>query len=179
MSGHNKWSKIKNKKAVTDAAKSKVFSKYAHLIASESKKCGGDINSPGLRAVIDRARAENMPKDNIKRAVEKGASKDSASLNEVLYEFYGPAGTMFIVVAETDNANRTSQEMKHIISRNGFTLGTQGSVSWAFKREGAEWIPNSTMELSAEDKEKFDAFSDEILEQDDVVAIYSNESTGN
>src|SRR5690348_1557363 len=108
MSGHNKWSKIKNKKAVTDAKKSKVFSMFAKMIAVESRKAKGDKNSPSLRAVMERARAVNMPNDNIDRAVAKGAGGDGGNLEEVLYEAYGPGGAALIIEGITDNKNRTT-----------------------------------------------------------------------
>ena len=92
MSGHNKWSKIKHKKAASDAKKSKIYSKLVKLIQSESKDAKGDISSPGLRTAIDKAKAENMPKDTIDRAVKKGASSDAASMEHVTYEAYGPGG---------------------------------------------------------------------------------------
>ena len=173
MSGHNKWSKIKHKKAATDAKKSKMFSKHAHLIALESKKAGGDVSSPGLAAAIERARSENMPKENIDRAVKRGASKDAEQLEEVLYEFYGPAGTAFIVEAVTDNANRTTQEIKHLLSRRGFSLGTQGSATWAFTKEGKEWIPTTTITISDDERESFQELFQEIEEHDDVQQVYT------
>ena len=93
MSGHNKWSKIKHKKAGTDAAKSKIFSKMARAISTASKQVGGDINSPTLRAAIDKAREFNMPADNIDRAVKKGSGVDAESMDAITYEAYGPGGS--------------------------------------------------------------------------------------
>src|SRR3989344_4537647 len=135
MSGHNKWSKIKNKKAVTDAAKSKIFSKMAKLIATASKQVGGDTTSPVLRAAIEKAREYNMPALNIERAVKSGVSSDAEALEAIIYETYGPAGSALIIETLTTNRNKAAQEIKFILSKHGFALATPGSATWAFKRE--------------------------------------------
>src|SRR3989338_6279898 len=101
MSGHSKWSQIKRQKSVTDAAKSRVFSRYARLIALESKKANGVLSAPGLSGAIARAKAANMPKENIERAVAKGMSKDSGTLEQVVYEAYGPGGVALLVESLT------------------------------------------------------------------------------
>lgn len=176
MAGHNKWSKIKHKKAITDGKKSKVFSRHAKLIAVASKAAGGDLTDPSLRAAIDNAKAESMPKDNIERAVAKGTDKDAADMESITYEFYGPGGLAFIVDTLTDNRNRTAQEIKHILSKRGFALGEPGSASWAFTKNGNEWAPNSTMELSESDEESFDNLIDDLEEQDDVQDVFSNKA---
>ncbi len=174
MAGHNKWSKIKHKKAVTDAQKSKVFSKLARLITSESKKAGGDKDAPGLRAAIEKARAANMPKDNIERAIAKGAGAGAQADEEVIYEFYGPAGVAVVVVALTDNKNRTTPEIKHILSKRGFELASPGSALWAFKKEGAQYIPQSFAQIEGEDAEKLQELIDVLDEHDDVQEIFTN-----
>lgn len=175
MAGHNKWSKIKHKKAVTDAAKSKVFGKLARIIAVESKLAGGDVNSPGLRAAIDRARAENMPKDNIDRAVAKGTSADTAALETVVYETYGPGGAAIIIDALTDNRNRTAAEIKHLLSKNGLELAAPGSALWAFEKKiGEGYLPQTTVPLSDTDGERLGNILEILDEHDDVQAIYTN-----
>tara|TARA_B100000745_G_scaffold299012_1_gene248864 strand:- start:762 stop:1292 length:531 start_codon:yes stop_codon:yes gene_type:complete len=176
MAGHNKWSKIKHKKAITDGKKSKVFSRHAKLIAVASKAAGGDVSDPGLRAAIDNAKADSMPKDNIERAVAKGTDKNAADLEPITYEFYGPGGLAFIVETLTDNRNRTAQEIKHILSRRGFTLGEPGSAAWAFTKSGMEWTPNSTMDLPDSELESFEALIEDLEEQDDVQDVFSNKS---
>ena len=176
MSGHNKWSKIKHKKAATDAQKSKVFSKLARLITVESKKAGGDKDAPGLRAVIEKARAANMPKDNIERAIAKGAGNDAGSEEEVVYEFYGPAGVAVIVTALTDNKNRTTPEIRHILNKRGYELAQPGSASWAFTKENTDYIANTTVDLSEQDMEKLQEVIDVLDEHDDVQEIYTNAS---
>jgi YebC/PmpR family DNA-binding regulatory protein len=153
MAGHNKWSKIKHKKAATDAAKSKIFSKLVRLIQVEAKKSGGDENSPGLQAAISKALKANMPKDNIQRAINK--ANDAGESHELMYEAYGPGGVGLIITGLTDNTNRTSAEVKHILSKNNSSLGAQGSVAWNFtKNQDQEWEPNTLVKLEESDEEK-------------------------
>jgi hypothetical protein len=106
MAGHSKWSQIKHKKAVVDAKRGKEFSKLARLITVESRLCGGDTSSPSLKTIMDKAKAANMPKENIERAVLKGAGGGGESLERAMYEFYGPGGVAVIVTVTTDNTNR-------------------------------------------------------------------------
>ena len=175
MSGHNKWSKIKNKKAVTDAYKAKIFSKLVRFIAVESKKAKGDSNSPGLRAAIEKARAENVPSDNIERAVKKGAGEEAGTAEQITYEAYGPGGAALIIEALTDNKNKAAQEIKHILSKNGYELAGPGSASWAFsKNQAREWTPNSTIQISEDDGQKLSALIEELEENDEVQEVYAN-----
>ncbi|MEK9171810.1 MAG: YebC/PmpR family DNA-binding transcriptional regulator [Patescibacteria group bacterium] len=176
MSGHNKWSKIKNKKAVTDAAKSKIFSKMAKLISTASKQVNGDATSPILRAVIEKARGYNMPADNIERAVKKGVGADAEALEAITYEAYGPAGSALIIEALTTNRNKASQEIKFILSKHGFSLATPGSAMWAFKKEPAtnDLQPTTTIELSEDDGKKLEALINELEDNDEVQDVYTN-----
>ncbi|MDP2594032.1 MAG: YebC/PmpR family DNA-binding transcriptional regulator [bacterium] len=176
MSGHNKWAQIKHKKQSTDAAKSRVFARYAHLIALESKKADGSLAAPGLASAIARAKAMNMPKDNIDRAVAKGASKDSAALEQVIYEAYGPGGIALIIDALTDNRNRTTQEVKHVLSRNGVELSAPGAASWAFTRQpDGSYVPNEPfMDVAEEDGEKLDSILEALDEHEDVQRTFTN-----
>lgn len=174
MSGHNKWSKIKHKKAATDAVKSKVFSKHAALIAMESRKAKGDVNSPGLAAVIARAKKDSMPKDNIDRAVAKGAGAGGEAFQEVVFEGFGPGGVALIITAVTDNNNRTSQEVRSIFTKAGYQLGTPGTAAWAFTKTVEGYVPNSPLELSDTDGEKLAELIEAIEEQSDVQDIYTS-----
>lgn len=176
MAGHSKWAQIKRQKSVTDAARSRVFSKFAREITLESKKAAGSITSPSLAAVIARAKAVNMPKENIDRAVAKGTSKEAGDLEQVVYEFYGPGGIAVIVTALTDNRNRTTQEVKIILTKNGYELGTPGSASWAFtKSPDGRYRPNEPlMDVSPEDEEKLGQLLTLLDEQDDTQEIASN-----
>jgi len=175
MSGHNKWSKIKHKKAATDAAKSKIFGKMARLIAVESKKANGDTSSAGLRAAMDAARAANMPKDNIDRAVAKGTSAETAALESVVYEMYGPAGVAILIDILTDNRNRTAAEMRHMLSKLGYELATPGSAAWAFTKlnEGG-YEPHTIVDITEEDGEKLEKLIDALDDHDDVQEVYTN-----
>ena len=130
MAGHNKWSQIKHKKAKTDGAKSKLYSKYAKLISAEAQKVKGDKNSPSLRALIERARTENVTNEVIERAIKK-ASEPGTALETIMYEAYGPGGCALIIEALTSNKNKAAQEVKHILTDNGYSLATPGSASWA------------------------------------------------
>jgi len=174
MSGHNKWSKIKHKKAVEDSKKSKEFSRFSKLITLEAKAAEGNLESPGLRKAIERAKAANMPSANIDRAIKKGSGKDAASLEEVAYEAYGPGGSAFIIDGLTDNKNRTSAEIKHVLSKNGLQLAEQGAASWAFEKQDGEYIPKATIPLSQEDKEKLEKIVNELEENDDIEIVYTN-----
>lgn len=172
MSGHSKWSKIKHKKAMTDARKSKVFSKLVRYITVEAKKAKGDRNAPGLRLAIEKARAENMPADNINRAIDKAST--AGDLEAVTYEAYGPGGVALIIEGFTDNRNRTSQELKHLLAQNGGSLATPGAAMWAFSRSEEGLQAQTTVELSDEDLEKLATLVDELEEHDDVNDVVTN-----
>lgn len=173
MSGHNKWSKIKHKKAATDAVRSKIFSKHSSLITMEAKKANGDINSAGLLAAVERAKKDSMPKENIDRALAKGSGTDSASLQEVLFEAFGPGGVAILITAVTDNNNRTNQEIKHIFTKAGFQLGAPGSAIWAFTKNDSEYQPNTPLQISDEDGEKLANLIEQLEDQDDVQDIFT------
>jgi YebC/PmpR family DNA-binding regulatory protein len=185
MAGHSKWAQIKRQKAVTDAAKGRTFSKFAREITLESKKAGGNTSSPSLAAVIARAKAVNMPKDNIDRAVAKGISKDAGDVEQVVYEFYGPGAVAIVVTALTDSRNRTTQEIKLILTKNGYELGTPGSALWAFtKSPDGRFSPNEPlMDIGGADEEQLGTLLTLLDDQDDVQAVATNargyESTDN
>lgn len=174
MSGHNKWSKIKHKKAITDAQKSKVFSKYARLITVESKKVNGNISSPSLKAVIENARKENMPSENIQRAIQKGTGDNAEALEEVVYETYGPGGIAIIMEGVTDNNNRTSAEIKHLLSQHNCTLASPGSALWAFEKKDEVLSALSTTEVSDSEKITLLSLIEALAEHDDIQNVYTN-----
>lgn len=173
MAGHNKWAQIKRQKGKTDAEKSKAFSKFSRLITVEAKKAHGDRNSASLKAVIERARAINMPNDSIDRAIKK-STEQSAAMESVLYESYGPGGSAIIIDALTDNRNKTAQEIKHILSRNGYALAGIGAATWAFEKTAEGWIPKTTTELNDDDLAKLDLLVTELETDDDVQNVYTN-----
>lgn len=174
MSGHNKWSQIKNQKGKTDAQKSKVYSKYARLIALESKIAKGVLSSPALAATIERAKKENVPKDVIERAIKKGGETGNAEMEAITYEAYGPGGCAIIIDALTENRNKAAQEVKHILSKNGFSIATPGSASWAFTKTNMEWVPNMTTPLEDADLETLEKLVAELEDNDEVQNVYTN-----
>lgn len=176
MAGHSKWAQIKRQKAVTDAAKGRIFSKFSREITLESKKAAGNITSPSLAAVIARAKAANMPKDNIDRAVAKGTSKDAGEVEHVVYEFYGPSGVAIVVSALTDSRNRTTQEIKLILTKNGLELGTPGSALWAFsKSPNGYFVPNEPLfDLDDLAENQLSHIMTLLDEHDDVQSVATN-----
>lgn len=139
MAGHSHWASIKHKKGASDVKKGKAFSKIARMITVAARKGGGDPDmNPRLQLAIDKARAVNMPKDNIERAIQKGTGDSSgeAELHECLYEGYGPQGVALLVEILTDNKNRTAPEIRKIFDRYGGNLGEVGCVSWMFEKKG-------------------------------------------
>ena len=138
MSGHSHWAGIKYKKAANDAKRGKVWSKVARMIIVAAKNGGGDpAANLALRYAIDKAKAANMPKDTIEKAIKKGTGDlEGVSFEEVLYEGYGPSGVAIMVEALTDNRNRTGPEVKKIFEKRGGSLGTSGCVNWMFSQKG-------------------------------------------
>ncbi len=138
MSGHSKWSTIKHKKAATDKKRGKLFSKLSRAIIVAAKEGGGDPSTNNALAVaVQKARDYSMPKDNIERAIARGAGDaDSASYEVVTYEGYGPGGAAFVVEALTDNRNRTAANVRSVFTKSGGSLGQPGSVAWMFERKG-------------------------------------------
>jgi YebC/PmpR family DNA-binding regulatory protein len=145
MAGHSKWAQIKHKKAVVDARRGKLFSKLAKEISVAARLGGGDPDmNPRLRAVIEKAKAANMPQENIKRAIQKGTGElPGAAYEEVIYEGYGPGGVALMIYATTDNKNRTVAEIRHLMSKHGGSLGEAGCVSWMFDKKGYILVPKT------------------------------------
>jgi YebC/PmpR family DNA-binding regulatory protein len=143
MSGHSKWATIKRKKAATDSARGRLFTRLIKEITIAARNGGGNAEgNPRLRLAIQTAKAANMPADNIKRAVQKGTGElPGVAYEEITYEGYGPAGAAILVEVVTDNANRAVSEMRHMFSRNNGNLGQAGSVAWMFQKKGTIVIP--------------------------------------
>ena len=138
MSGHSKWSKIKRKKGSADAARGRLFSKLIKAITIAARHGGGDPESNArLRTAVDEAKSNNMPWDNIERAIKRGTGEiEGQSLEEVTYEAYGPGGVAILIESVTDNRNRVTSEIRHVLSRLNGSLGTSGSVAWQFTAQG-------------------------------------------
>ncbi|WP_448821622.1 YebC/PmpR family DNA-binding transcriptional regulator [Cetobacterium sp.] len=163
MAGHSKWSNIKHRKGAQDAKRGKLFTKLGKELTIAAKEAGGDPNfNPRLRLAIDKAKAANMPKDNLERAIKKGTGElEGVDYMEIRYEGYGPEGTAFIVEVVTDNKNRSASEVRTAFSRKNGNLGTDGAVSWMFQRKGeivvaaegvdADELMMAALEAGAED----------------------------
>src|SRR5467141_5089085 len=138
MAGHSKWAKVKHFKGAIDAKRGKIFSKLGKEITIAVKLAGGDPDmNPRLRMVLLKCRAANMPNDNIERAIKKGTGGgETANFEDLTYEIYGPQGVALLVEASTDNRNRTASEIRSIVTKNGGSLATSGSVSRLFQRKG-------------------------------------------
>lgn len=174
MSGHNKWSKIKHQKGASDAQKSKLFGKLVRFITVEAKKAKGVLTSPGLVAAIKKAKESNMPNDTIDRAIKKATTDNSATMENITYEAYGPGGCALVIEALTDNRNKAAQEIKHILAKHGFTLAGIGAATWAFKKEGGEWLAQTPVQISPEDGAVLQEIVGELEDNDEVQDVYTN-----
>lgn len=174
MSGHNKWTQIKRKKAVVDAARGSVFAKHSKSITNEVRISGGNIDAASVRATIERAQKDNMPKDAIERAVQKGLGIGGPALTTVLYELFGPGGVAILVRGSTDNNNRTVNEIKHLVSEHGYTLGTPNSAQWAFVKTEDGYTPLSPITLSEEDSSLLEILVLDIEAHDDIECVFTN-----
>ena len=168
MAGHSKWSNIKHRKAGQDAKRGKVFTKIIKELTIAARDGGGNLeDNPGLRTVVDKAKAADMPKDTIERAIARGAGgQDGADLIELTYEGYAPGGVAVLVQTMTDNRNRTVAEVRHAFSKGGGNLGTDGSVAYLFSKKGQLHISqdideDTVMELA------LDAGAEDIESNDD------------
>jgi YebC/PmpR family DNA-binding regulatory protein len=146
MSGHSKWAQIKHRKAATDARRGQLFTKLARAITVAAREGGGDPEGNfALAAAVQKARDYSMPKDNIQRAIDRGAGATGGAdaIERVVYEGYGPGGAAILVEALTDNRNRTSADMRHAFDKHGGSLGEPGSVAWVFEKRGVVLIDAS------------------------------------
>ena len=164
MSGHSKWSTIKHKKAAQDAKRGKVFTQLIKEITVAARLGGGDpAANPRLRAAIDGAKAQNMPKSNIERAVKKGTGElEGVSYEEVTYEGYGPGGVAVLVETITDNRQRTVADVRHIFAKRGGNMGEPGSVGWIFEKKGIIIIEKSKVDEDALMDAALDAGAEDI-----------------
>ena len=181
MSGHNKWSKIKRQKGVADAKKGKIFSQLSKQITLEAKHGGDSAMNPGLKLMVEKAKQINMPSDNVEKAIKKGTGElEGGTIEEVLYEAYGPEGIALIIEGTTDNTNRTVAEIKHALSKNGGRLGEAGSVKWMFDRFGYIEINMEDLQMSEEETEMMvidsgaEDFSVAPAEEDhQIIVVYT------
>jgi len=171
MSGHSKWSKIHRQKGVADAKRGAIFTRLGKAVTIAAREGGGNPESNfKLRLAMDQARAGNMPKENIERAIKRGTGElKGDQIDEIIYEGFGPDGVAIIIEALTDNRNRTSSEIKHILSKNGGSLGAPNSVMWMFKKKGIIRIKSINDDLELE---LIDAGAADIVEEEGGVTIY-------
>ncbi len=176
MSGHSKWNNIKHKKEKNDAAKAGIFTKIGKEIAVAVRMGGGDpASNSKLRELIAKAKANNIPNDNIERAIKKSLDKDSAAYEEMTYEGYGPGGVAVIVEAATDSKNRTAGDVRHFFSKYGGNLGTTGCVSFMFSEQGLIIVVDEDGEIE-EDRlmeDALEAGASDFLADDGVFEIYT------
>ncbi len=173
MSGHSKWASIKHKKGAADAKRGKIFTKIIREIAVAARAGGGDPDkNPRLRKAIQDAKNANMPADNVKRAVQKGTGQlEGASYEEAVFEGYGPGGVAIYMTVLTDNRNRTVSEIRHIFSKNGGTIGTQGCVAFRFKRGGTIDIEKAAVEEEKLMDLALNAGAEDIKDEGDVWEV--------
>ncbi|MBU2495958.1 MAG: YebC/PmpR family DNA-binding transcriptional regulator [Candidatus Omnitrophica bacterium] len=175
MSGHSKWASIKHKKAATDAKKGKIFTKLIREVMMAARNGGGNPDSnPRLRLAIEKAKEENMPAENIKRAVQKGTGEGSANqMEEISYEGYGPAGVAIKLDAVTDNKRRTASEIRSVFSKNNGNLGEVGCVSWMFERKGQISIPRAGVDEDALFTLAIESGAEDVASEPDFFQIYT------
>ncbi len=173
MAGHNKWSQIKRKKAAEDHKRGKLFGKLIREVTVAATQAGGDPNgNPRLRAAIDTARAANMPKDNIEKAILRGTGElPGTSFEDATYEGYGPAGVAIYIEVLTDNTNRTVADLRRLLERNGGNLGRDGSVAWNFERRGQILIDAGRYDEDAAMEAALEAGADDFKREGDVFVV--------
>ncbi len=173
MAGHSKWKQIKRKKAVADAKRGAAFTKLIREITIAAKQGGGDpAGNPRLRTAIDAAKAENMPMENIERAIKRGTGElEGVQYEEVTYEGYGPGGAAILIQATTDNANRTVAEIRHLFTRQGGNLGAAHAVAWMFDRKGQISVDATKADEDATLEAALDAGADDVTREGDAFLI--------
>lgn len=174
MSGHSKWSTIKRKKGAADAKRGAVFTRLTREIVMAAREGGGDPNANfRLRLAVDKARSENMPKDNIERGIRRGTGedKDAASFEQVTYEGYAPHGVAVMIECVTDNRNRTVAELRHALTHAGGTMGELGSVAWQFERVAYFSFPASAMNYDKAFELGIDAGANDVNEDNGTIEI--------
>ncbi|MFN2269634.1 MAG: YebC/PmpR family DNA-binding transcriptional regulator [Anaerolineae bacterium] len=175
MSGHSKWKTIQHKKAATDAKRGKMFTRLAREIVIAAREGGGDPNvNFNLRLAVDKAKASNMPKDNIERAIKRGTGElKGEELVEVVYEGYAPNGVALLVQVLTDNKNRTISDVRRVITRHGGTMAEAGAVAWQFERKGYIAIAPNGVDQDALFEIAVEAGAEDVVFSDDLVEVFA------
>lgn len=175
MSGHNKWSSIKHKKSKADAARGRVFSKLVKEITVAAREGGGDPETNSrLRVAVENAKAKNMPNDNIERAIKRGTGElEGTSYEEITYEAYGPGGVAILIDVLTDNRNRATAEVRHILSKGGGHLGSRNTVAYMFHTVGQIFIDGSKFDEDTVLEAALQAGADDVQFEDDSLIVTS------
>ncbi len=175
MAGHSKWHNIRHQKKKEDKRRAKLFSKLSKKIAVAAREGGGDPEkNPDLRMAIEKAKDNNMPKDNIERAIKRGTGElEGVDYESFTYEGYGPAGVALFFEITTDNRNRTASELRHILSENGGNLGEEGCVAWMFERKGQLILDNADGDHDIDEVilDALEAGAEDVREEDDLIRI--------
>lgn len=180
MAGHSKWANIKHRKGREDAKRGKIFSKFSKKITLAAKNGGGDPEmNPELRMLIQKAKENNMPNDNIDRAIKKGTGElEGVTYEEIVYEGYGPCGTALYLELMTDNRNRTAADIRHLLSKHGGNLGESGCVAWMFERKGTLVLDQSEQDFDNDElmMAALEAGAEDIEIEDGIATVYTNPS---
>ena len=171
MSGHSKWSQIKRQKGIADQKKGQLFSKLSKVISIAARRGTDPSMNVELKNAIEKAKEASMPKENIERAIKRVADKNAAQLEELVIEAIGPESLALIITAITDNKNRTMAEVKKILSEFNYK---QGSVMWAFTKQGPEFVPQYPVEINEETKNNLEKLFERLDENEDVQEIFDN-----
>jgi YebC/PmpR family DNA-binding regulatory protein len=179
MSGHSKWSTIKRKKGANDAKRGKIFTQLIREIVIAAKGGGGEIDSnPRLRLAVEKARGQNMPKDNIERAIKRGTGElEGESYDEIRFEGYGPAGVAVIVDTVTDNRNRTVGEVRHLFSKYGGNLGANGCVAYLFDKQGQLVFDGEAVDSDALMEAAIEADADDVVDHGESIEVQTSPET--
>jgi len=175
MSGHSKWSTIKRKKGAADAKRGQIFTRLMREITVAAKAGGGDVDgNPRLRTAVDAAKGQNMPKDNIERAIKKGTGElEGVSYEEVIYEGYGTGGVAFLVECLTDNKNRAASEVRHVFTKRGGSLAKAGAVAYMFEAKGYIAFDKEGLDEDKIMEAALEAGADDVKDGDDVWEVYT------
>ncbi len=179
MSGHSKWSTIKRKKGAADQKRGKEFSKLIKIITNAARAGGGDPDqNAALRTAVDKAKAINMPSDTLMRAIKRGTGEiEGAAYEEITYEGYGPAGIALLIETMTDNRNRTTAEVRHVLTKYGGSMGESGCVQWMFTKKGVVLVPKAGVDEEKIMEIGIDSGADEVTEEGDYFQLTCSPSS--
>jgi YebC/PmpR family DNA-binding regulatory protein len=179
MAGHSKWAQIKRKKEKTDIARGKRFTRLIREVTVAARQGGGDpAGNARLRLAIQNAKENNMPQDNIMRAIKKGTGElEGIHLEEITYEGYGPKGVALLIESLTDNKNRTTSEVRHVLTKHGGNLGENGCVAWLFETKGVIWVNKDQVDEEVLLEAAIEAGAEDVKEEEDSYQILTSHST--